>query len=500
MNILFATTEAVPFCKTGGLGDVCGALPIELANLGLKPTVILPAFRHVFESGQPIESTGVRFQAPIGRKLVSGEFLRSTLPGSDVPVYLVQQEEYFNRPELYREERDYHDNCERFVFFGRAVLEAIRLLDLQTEVLHCHDWPTGLLPTYLKTIYAGQPAYESIASLYTIHNLAYQGVFWHWDMELTGVGWEHFNWQEMEFYGQLNFMKSALSFADVLSTVSPRYAEEIRSSEMGCGLEGVLKHRSEDLFGVLNGVDYSEWNPATDPHLTNNQWAINYGPDNFREGKAACKAALQREMGLPQNPDTPLLASVGRLAEQKGFDLIAEILPRMASHVDAQWVLLGTGEPHFHDLLQRLSREFPERIAVKIGFSNELAHRIEAGADMFLMPSRYEPCGLNQMYSLKYGAPPIVRETGGLADTITNTTDETLAAGTANGFSFHDASAHALSMAIDRALQTYHNRPVWDQVVQTGMRQDWSWARSARRYVDLYDETLARVRQVASAN
>ncbi|MEM8866102.1 MAG: glycogen synthase GlgA [Planctomycetota bacterium] len=491
MNILFATTEAAPFCKTGGLGDVCGALPIELANLGQNPTVILPGFRHALESGQPIESTGIRFEAPIGRKLVGGEFLRSHLPGSDVPVYLVKQDDYFYRDELYRDgDRDYHDNCERFVFFGRAVLEAVKKLDLQTELLHCHDWQTGLLPAYLKTIYAGRPPYDSIATLFTIHNLAYQGSFWHWDMELTGVGWEHFNWQAMEFFGQLNFMKSGLTFADTLSTVSPRYAEEIKSPPMSCGMEGVLEHRAGDLFGVLNGVDYTQWNPEIDTHI-----AANYGPDNWREGKAACKAALQAEMGLPTNPDLPILASVGRLADQKGFDLIADILPRWAKQMDAQWVLLGTGDQKYHDLLSQLAREYPERVAVKLGFSNELAHRIEAGADMFLMPSRYEPCGLNQMYSLKYGTPPIVRETGGLADTITDANDQTLADGTANGYSFADASAYALTMAIDRACQAYRDPPVWNQIVQTGMRQDWSWARSARRYVELYEETLARVEQ-----
>lgn len=494
MNILFATTEAVPFCKTGGLGDVCGALPVELAKAGLNPIVVMPAFRQAMESGQRIESTGMGFEAPIGRKFVGGEFLKSTLPGSDVPVYLVKQDDYFGREGLYGEGgRDYHDNCERFVFFSRAVLLAIRKFDLDIDVLHCHDWQTGLLPVYLKTTHAGLPGFESIASLYTIHNLAYQGSFWHWDMELTGLGWEYFNWQQLEFYGRLNFMKSALTFADMLSTVSPRYAQEILSPPMSCGMEGVLNGRARELHGVLNGVDYSEWNPATDPYI-----AANYSIDDM-QGKGACKRALQAEMGLPVRDDLPLLASVGRLAEQKGFDLIAEVLPRMAKELDAQWVFLGTGEERYHELLTNLQQEFPGRVAVRLGFSNELAHRIEAGADMFLMPSRYEPCGLNQMYSLKYGAPPIVRETGGLADTITNTTPQTLAARTANGFSFAEASPYALAEAIERAVQAYRNPDTWRQIVETGMRQDWSWARSARAYQALYEETLAQVREPASA-
>ncbi|MCA9241627.1 MAG: glycogen/starch synthase, partial [Planctomycetales bacterium] len=314
-----------------------------------------------------------------------------------------------------------------------------------------------------------------------IHNLAYQGSFWHWDMELTGIGWEHFTWHEMEFYGRLNLLKTALAFSDVLTTVSPRYAQEIQDPPMSCGLEGILRHRSADLYGVLNGVDYSDWSPVSDPHI-----AANYNADNYEHGKALCKAALQREVGLPERRGLPLIASVGRLAEQKGFDLIAEVLPNWARQMDAQWVLLGTGEPHFHDLLARLQREFPEKVAVRLGFSNELAHRIEAGADVFLMPSRYEPCGLNQMYSLQYGAVPVVRETGGLADTITDATPEALAAGTANGFSFVEQTADALSATIDRACRAYQHEDQWRQIVQTGMRQDWSWTRSARRYQELY--------------
>ena len=487
MNILFATTEAVPFCKTGGLGDVCGALPIALQHLGIKPTLILPAFRQALESGQPIESTGVRVEVPIGRKLMAGELLRSSLPGSDVPVYLVEQHAYFDRPELYREnDQDYRDNCERFVFFSRAVLEAIELLDLRPDVLHCHDWQAGLLPAYLRTLYADRPGCASLATLFTIHNLAYQGNFWHWDMELTGLGWEHFNWRQLEFYGQLNFLKAGLVFANAISTVSPRYSQEIQSPPLSCGLEGILRHRREDLFGLLNGADYAHWNPETDPYIEQN-----YSHLDYFEGKAACKQALQREMGLPERDDIPLLGSVGRLADQKGFDLVAELLPRMVSQHEVQWVLLGSGDRRYEQLVERLAAEHPDRVAVRIGFSNELAHRIEAGADMFLMPSRYEPCGLNQLYSLKYGAVPIVRETGGLADTITDTTDATLANGTANGFSFADASAYALSMTVDRALRAYASPEIWVKLVRTGMQQDWSWDRSAQAYAELYERTRA---------
>jgi len=493
VKILFATTEAVPFAKTGGLGDVCGSLPQELANLRHEPVVVMPAFRQALQSGRPIEPTGVSFEIPIGRKMVAGTFLRSTLPGDRVPVYLVQQDGYYDRPELYCERgKDYKDNCERFVFFARAVLEAITRLDLGTELIHAHDWTAALVPAYLKTVYCGVPPYDSLVSLLTIHNIAYQGSFWHWDMELTGIDWKYFNWRQMEFYGNLNLLKSGLAFADMITTVSPRYAEEIQSPPLSYGLEGILSHRRDDIYGIINGVDYGVWNPATDPHL-NGQ---NYDVQTFAAGKRACKAALQQEFGLPLHESQPLVAMVGRLVDQKGFDLVADVIREWAETSAVQWVILGTGDPKYHELLTDLAERFPEKVAVKLGFSNELAHRMEAGGDIFLMPSRYEPCGLNQLYSLKYGTVPVVHATGGLADTITNLSDETLAAGTANGFSFDNYTPVALAQTLERACQTYFNRPVWGQLVRTGMSQDWSWGNSAREYSRLYELALSRHGQV----
>jgi starch synthase len=489
VKILFVTTEAVPFCKTGGLGDVCGSLPLELARLGHEPVIVMPAFRQALNSGRPIESTGERFEAQIGRKTVAGTYLRSTLPGESVPVYLVHQPQYYDRPELYRENgHDYKDNCERFVFFCRAALELIPRFNLGTELVHCHDWPTGLVPAYLKTELCGVPPYDSVRSLMTIHNIAYQGNFWHWDMELTGIDWKYFNWRQMEFFGNLSFLKTGIAFADTLSTVSPRYAQEIQRQPLGCGLEGILQYRQSDLFGIINGVDYHEWNPEIDTNLGGH----NYGAKDFAAGKLACKAALQRELGLPQVPDQPLLAMIGRLAEQKGFDLVAKLIPQWAPVSAVQWVILGTGELQYHQLFSDLARQYPEKVAVRIGFSNELAHRIEAGADIFLMPSRYEPCGLNQLYSLKYGTVPVVHTTGGLADTITNLSDDSLAGGTANGFSFQSYTTAALADTLERACATYKNRAVWQQLVRNGMQQDWSWNHSAREYDGLYKRTLAR--------
>lgn len=499
MNILFATSEAVPFAKTGGLADVSAALPAELARLGHRPVLMLPAYRQAFECGQRLEPTKVELAFTMGSKTVEGALLRSRLPDSDVPVYLVRQDDYYDRDELYGPDGgDYIDNCERFVFFCRAVLESIRLLDLKIDVLHAHDWQTGLAPAYLKLEYQGVPGYERIASLLTIHNLGYQGQFWHWDMLLTGLDWKYFNWHQMEFFGKLNLMKTGLVFADVLSTVSARYAEEIQTAPLGCGLEGVLQQRREVLSGIINGVDYRLWNPATDPHL-----AKRYDATSVAEGKAACKRALQAELGLPARPKTPLLGFVGRLADQKGLDLVAGVVQDWVRTADVQWVVLGTGEEKYQQLLASLAERNPQKVAARFAFSDGLAHRIEAGADMFLMPSRYEPCGLSQLYSLKYGTVPVVRATGGLADTVTDSTPATLADGTATGFSFREYEVLALAKTLTRACEAYAQGGVWSQLIARGMRQDWSWSRSAQEYESLYKRTLARAgsgqRPVASS-
>jgi starch synthase len=493
LNILVATSEAVPFAKTGGLADVCGALPVELARLGHKPAVILPNYRQCRRAGPPIAPTGLDLSIPIGTKTVRGRLLQSTLPGSRVPVYLVEQDGYFDRPALYGENgQDYIDNCERFVFFCRAVLDAIRLLDLRPEVVHCNDWQTGLIPAYCHAQRAGLSGNGGVATLFTIHNMAFQGQFWHWDMLLTGLDWKYFNWRQMEFFGHLNLMKTGLVFADALNTVSPRYAQEIQTPAFGCGLEGVLQFRRDVLSGIINGVDDREWEPSTDGHLPRK-----YDAKSVEAGKAACKASLQQELGLAAAPRTPLVAFIGRLTEQKGLDLIAEVLNK---GIDAeQWVILGTGEPKYQDLLARLAAANPGKVALRLEFSNPLAHRIEAGADIFVMPSRFEPCGLNQLYSLKYGTVPLVRATGGLADTITDATEENLAAGTATGFTVGEHSAQALAAGLKRACEAYRRPELWRAIVAAGMRQDWSWGRSAREYAALYERTLARAQEALYA-
>ena len=484
-----ATSEVVPFAKTGGLADVCGSLPIELAKLDHEVSVIMPAYSSVKKAGIELTDTGVLLDIPIGSKIVEGRILRGQLPDSNVPIYFVDQPIYFERNELYREAgEDYKDNCERFVFFCRAALESIRLLQLNVDLVHANDWQTGLIPALQKIEYENAPGYEHLASLLTIHNMAYQGQFWHWDMLLTGIDWKYFNWHQMEYYGNLNLLKTGLVFADSINTVSPRYAEEIQTEPLGCGLENVLRNRSHVLSGIINGVDYGAWNPATDNYL-----ASTYAPENWQAGKADCKRDLQERLSLPTDPNIPLIGLVGRLADQKGFDLVAQVMNHWVTSRDVQWAILGTGEPNYHELFTRLSAEYPDRVAAKLEFSNEWAHQIEAGADIFLMPSRYEPCGLNQLYSLKYGTVPVVHATGGLADTILDASESNLQQGLANGFSFDVYEAAALERTLDRACDTYsHHRDKWNQLVLTGMQQDWSWAESARKYVELYQTTIDR--------
>jgi starch synthase len=489
MKILLASSEVVPFAKTGGLADVCGALPGELRKLGHDVQVFLPAFRSARHCGLPLESTPVECRVPLGSKIVPGRLLKSHLPDGDVPVWLVQQDQYYDRDGLYQSGgSDFKDNCERFVFFCRFVLESLDSLNWFPDLLHANDWQTGLLPAYLKTVYHTDPRYRGIASLMTIHNLAYQGTFWHWDMLLTGIDWQYFNWRQMEFHGRLNLLKTGLVFADGLSTVSPRYSLEIQTPEQGCGLDPVLRERREDLVGILNGIDTNVWNPQTDPHL-----AASYSVADWQEGKPRCKADLQRVLGLPQDPQIPLIGIIGRLASQKGWSLIVEVAQNwLANDIPVQWAVLGTGEPSYEQALRHFQRFAPHRFGVRLEFSDELAHRIEAGADLFLMPSHYEPCGLNQQYSLRYGTVPVVHETGGLADTVVNLDDWSRAAGTANGFSFAGYHPRALEATLERALHTYHQPELWRQLVETGMRQDWSWSASAGNYAELYEAIVSR--------
>jgi starch synthase len=487
MKIVVVASEAVPFAKTGGLADVAGALPRALAARGHQTSLILPLYRRASRCGLALEPTGHTFRVPIGSREVEGRIVTAQLPGSSALAYLIDQPAYYDRDELYgRQGVDFLDNCERFLFFARATLEAVRLLDLRPDVIHCNDWQTGMIPVLLREAYRDLPEFRSIGTLLTVHNLAYQGVFWHYDMPLTRLNWNLFNFQQLEFHGKLNFLKAGLVFADLISTVSPTYAQEIQTPRFGSGLEGLLRARAGGLRGIVNGIDTNLWNPATDLNL-----AAPYSSTDFATGKAACKAQLQRRMGLPERPEVPLFAQIGRLDPQKGWDLVAEVADDLLSR-DVQMVVLGEGQPRYHELLDRLSSRHAGKLRVVLEFLPPLAHQIEAGADLFLMPSLYEPCGLNQLYSLTYGTVPIVHATGGLIDTVRDATPERLADGSATGFVFQASTAAAFQEAIDRALALWADREAWSRLVRAGMSGDWSWDRSARAYEDLYEEVRAR--------
>jgi starch synthase len=492
-RLLYVAPEVVGFAKTGGLADVAGALPPALAGRGLECAVMLPLYRCIRTAKSPIRPTDLSFAVPIGERTVAGAIWKGTLPNSNVPVYLIDQPEYFDRDDpakgrgLYQytlpdgRKRDYPDNSERFIFFARAVLESMRLLDYWPDVLHINDWQTGLIPVYLREEYRDRENYKRTRTLFTVHNLAYQGLFWHWDMILARLDWRLFNYKQLEFYGQLNFLKAAVVFSDAVSTVSPTYAKQIQTPEYGCGLEGVLEERRDRLFGIVNGVDYRIWNPAIDPHLPSN-----YDESSVADRKPQCKAFLQRHYGLQEKPRAPLLGMVARLIEQKGLRLLASVANSFLNR-GVQLTVLGDGDPPYHQMLLDLKEHYPQQVGVTFGFDEALAHQIEAGADMFLMPSRYEPAGLNQLYSMKYGTVPIVHATGGLADTIVDCTPQNLAAGTATGFAFTAYRPAAFLNAFERALKLYEAYPHdWQKLMKTGMRQDWSWERIAGEYEKLY--------------
>ena len=488
MHVVFVASEAVPFAKTGGLGDILGSLPRAIERLGHTAAIFLPGYRSALASGLPLSATGVSLRIPIGGQTIEGCVIESVLPASTVKVYLIDQPRYFDRVGLYGSDGiDYEDNCERFIFFNRAVLESVGPLGLTPDIIHCNDWQTGLIPVYMKTLYQNSGALARAGSLLTIHNLAYLGLFWQRDMALTGLDWRLFNWRQLEFHGRICFMKAGLVFADMLSTVSPSYGREIQTPRYGSGLDGLLRDRQADLRGIVNGIDPEIWSPAHERVIESN-----YDAATVIAGKAACKAWLQRAAGLPERPEVPLLAQIGRLDPQKGWDLLALVAENLLER-NIQLVVLGMGDRKYHALLENLVRRFPDKCWAYLGFSDDLAHQIEAGADVFLMPSLFEPCGLSQLYSLAHGTVPIVRATGGLIDTVVDAHPDTLAAGTATGFVFTEAEPQALLHTIDRALSFWSDRATWQRLMATGMAADWSWHHSAREYLALYGEIVGRV-------
>jgi len=499
MRILTVASEAVPFAKTGGLADVIGALPAALGRLGHDVDVVMPRYRGITAGerrgritvrlGGQVAEAGVWIAEPepaaVAASPASATKEGSAAPGN-VRTIFIDEPGYFDRDFLYGTAgHDYPDNPERFAFLSAAALEWAASIPEHFDVVHTHDWQAGLVPMLLRTG-RSPSALARTPAVFTIHNLAYQGVFEASWLPRLGFGWDLMRIDALEYWGRISYLKGGLMFSRLITTVSPRYSREIQTADYGFGFDGILRYRSSDLVGILNGIDYDQWDPARDPHLPEPYDASNTA------GKGAAKRAVLERFGLRADEAAlarPLVGLISRLVDQKGFDLIADIADEL-SRLEASFVLLGSGDRRYEDLWLALAARHPDRIGTKIGFDEPLAHLIEAGADLFLMPSRFEPCGLNQMYSLRYGTVPVVRAVGGLADTVQNFNPRT---GEGTGFSFDDYSAQALLNTLRWALEIYQDRPTWQRIQRKGMTQDFSWDASARQYVKVYERAIGSI-------
>lgn len=488
LHVLMVASEAHPFAKTGGLAEVTGALPAALARLGHRVTLVMPRYRGI-EAGAPDAAV-----LSMGGRSQSVGFAKGSA-GNGVDVVFVDAPDLFDREALYGTAAgDYADNAWRFAVFSRAALEYARRGGERPSVIHAHDWQTGLVPAYQKMQFSRDPVVGGVPVVFTIHNLAFQGIFPSPTLGEIGLGPEVFDVQAMEYWGQISYLKAGINFSEKITTVSPSYAREILTPELGFGFDGVLRRRRDDLVGILNGIDTERWNPQNDPYVE-----ARFSADDLR-GKARAKEQLLRSIGLPRDEAAltkPVVGFIARLTDQKGMDLIAAAADDLMA-LDARWAVLGNGEPRYEELWVRLAARYPDRVAARIGFDERLAHEIEAGADMFLMPSRFEPCGLNQMYSLRYGTVPIVRATGGLEDTVDDYDPDT---GRGTGFKFQDYTPAALVRAVTRAVELFQNRSAWQRLQGAGMRRDASWDVSAREYVKVYrSETGAPSSQLPAAS
>lgn len=473
----------VPFCKTGGLADVIGSLPAVLAAMGHEVHVMLPGYPVIDREMYGFRERCGRFQVPLGPVTKPVTVLSADWKGTF--VHLVENGEYFDRPFLYGDEHgDYYDNGSRFVFFCRAVVEIVKCMGLAPDIISAHDWQTGLVPAYLRTLYAGEASFRNTRALFTIHNLGYQGNFAPWVFGLSGIPESEFHWRRMEFFGNVSLLKSGIVYADAVSTVSTAYAEEITGPEFGFGMEGVLAQRRHDLHGILNGIDDDDWNPSSDPVIPARFDAGNPA------GKQACRAMLLEQAGFSLAETVPVFGIVSRLDPQKGFDILEGAMGRILA-LDAAIVMLGTGTRELTDVMEHFNRRYRERFRAVLSFEPAMARLIYAGADGFLMPSRYEPCGLGQMIAMRYGALPVVHATGGLADTVVDLDGDP---GRGNGFSFGEYSADALAAAVSRAAGVFREpgRMRWNVAMERGMRADFSWRKSAERYLALFRDMLRK--------
>ncbi len=483
LRILIAASEAVPFAKEGGLADVVGALPRFLARMGHDVRVVMPRYYMVHRDKLALQELPGVLVVPMG--IIGNQYCgvyEGRMPGTDVPIYFLDHEQYYGRNGLYEEDnKGYIDNDNRFAFFSKGALELCKMINFTPDVIHAHDWHTAAIPVLLNTTYRSDPYVGKAASLLTVHNMQHQGSFYEGLMDVLGIGWEHFTSLGLEKDGQTNLLKGGLYHATLLNTVSEGYAREMQTSIFGWGLDGVVRERAGDLFGILNGVDYEEWNPETDPLI-----AANYSAADL-SGKGVCKLDLQRTFGLPERPDVPVIGMVSRLVKQKGIDILAEAIHRILA-LDVQFVILGAGEPWAHFYFGDVKAVHPQKFGVHIGYSNAIAHKIESGADFFLMPSAFEPCGLNQMYSLRYGTLPIVRATGGLDDSVDNF-DETHLTGT--GFKFYDLTASSLYDTVGWAVYTWYQRKdAMERLIANAMERRFTWDDAAARYEELYHRAI----------
>jgi len=478
MNIAMASSEISPYSKTGGLADVAAALPKEIRKLGHNVKAFSPLYKCIDRKASDIADTGLKATVKLGDATYTGELWQKG------DLYFIRNDKLYSADELYgNSKKDYENNSTRFAFFSICVLEFLELMREKVDIIHCHDWHTALIPLYMKLRYSDSKVFSATASVFTIHNLAYHGLFSKETMKSLDLPSRLYNHNELEFYDKLSFIKGGLVFSDILTTVSRKYSREIQTEALGCGLDGVLRERKDDLYGVLNGIDYESWDPRSDDLIKDN-----YSPDDL-SGKRKCKEDLKRIFKLPDLGGIPLVGMVSRLDPQKGFELIEKAEKKLMS-MPLQMVFLGKGTDKIQSLLKRMARLYPDKVRIRIGYDETLAHKIEAGADIFLMPSRYEPCGLNHFYSLKYGTIPVVRATGGLDDTITNYSKKRKGG---NGFKFRSYSSQRMIESLSRAVNLYiSDKKEWERLQKKGMREEYSWEKSAKKYVWIYHHSIKK--------
>jgi starch synthase len=481
MKILEVASECVPFCKTGGLADVIGALPKELRKRRHDVRIMLPKYKTIRSQEFGMKETGEWVRVPVGDRMETAD-IRTTKTEKGIRAYFINHEGYFGRSGLYRTAAgDYADNAERFGFFCRAALEACKAMEFRPDIIHCHDWQTGLIPVFLKLLYKTDAFFQHTATVFTIHNIAYQGIFSKSVLNTLHLPWSEYRPERLEYYDQISYLKAGLIYSTALSTVSPAYAEEVRTApEFGRGMEGILQQREKDFIGILNGLDVDEWNPAKDPFLAKPFDATNLA------GRRDCKTSLQQSLKLPVLPDTPLLGMVARLDPQKGIDLFLQVLPHLLER-GVQAVVLGQGDLALQAALEELERLYPKSFRVRSDFNDPLAHHIYGGADIFVMPSRFEPCGLGQLIAMRYGAIPVVADTGGLRDTVT-----TVRGDSGTGFRFTPDSASALLASLQEALHYFTDKGIWARIQRRAMETGFSWERSADEYLNLFRRALGR--------